>query len=58
MFDELASWYTLSAPTLDNSDLLITKDEASEPEMIQEEEKEGVNTLEESLNFILTEWSE
>ena len=42
------SWYALPTPTLDNSDPLISEDEASEADMIQEEE-EDFSTLEDSL---------
>ena len=48
VFDESASCYALPTPSPDS--IPITEDEASEPETIweEEEEEEGVGTLEES----------
>ena len=47
VFDKSKSWYSLPSPTPDDP-IPITKDEASEAEMIREEEEEDVGTLEES----------
>ena len=47
MFNESVSWYALPSPSPDNFDHLIPKDEASEPDVIQDEE-EDIGTLEES----------